>query len=383
MKIGWILISILYRVYPITVIDWLLLQIKGEFNLGLVYVHYLELDQNLWILNAITEYKSMSQILKIREKASGAIRRILLPEAEKDLRVIKASIQLKNLNLVEPVLLGDSEKIEKLCHSAGITFPNSIEIYPYRNKDDRDKKFIFFKEKMAHKNPTDEQINQMCENELFTAGWLLKTGFAHGSVAGSVASTSEVIVAALRTVGISENSSLVSSSFLMEMPDGRVFTYADCAVVPYPTSDQLASIAIDSGLTHKRLTGEDPRIAFLSFSTKGSARHESVTLVKEAYLKAKKMGDWSMDGELQFDTALIPTIAATKAPGSTLKGDASVFIFPNLDAGNIAYKITERLAGAVATGPVLQGLNSPFMDLSRGCSVDDIINTACVCALLN
>lgn len=324
----------------------------------------------------------MSQILKIREKASGEIRRILLPEAEKDLRVIKAAIELKKLNLADPVLLGDTEKIEILCHSARLSIPNSLEIYPFRNEDDRDNKFKFFKEKLAHKNPPDEQIDQMCENELFTAGWLLKIGFAHGAVAGSVASTSEVILAALRTVGVAKNSSLVSSSFLMDMPDGRVFTYADCAVVPYPTSDQLASIALDSGLTHKLLTGKDPKIAFLSFSTKGSARHESVTLVKEAFLSAKEQSNWKMDGELQFDTALIPAIADKKAPGSTLKGDASVFIFPNLDAGNIAYKITERLGGAIATGPILQGLNRPFMDLSRGCSVDDIINTACVCALL-
>ena len=325
----------------------------------------------------------MSQIEKIREKASMQTRRIILPEAEKDIRVIKASIILKKLNLVEPVLLGDSDKIESLCKSEGILYPETIEIYPYRNMDDLDKKFIFFKEKMAHKNPTDDQIYQMCENDLFTAGWLLKSEFADGAVAGSVASTSAVIMAAIRTVGVSSDSSVVSSSFLMEMPDGRVFTYADCAVVPYPSSDQLVSIAIDSGLTHSLLTGDEPRIAFLSFSTKGSANHESVSLVREAYLKAKEIRDWKMDGELQFDTALIPSIAERKAPGSTLKGDATVFIFPNLDAGNIAYKITERLGGAVATGPVLQGLNKPFMDLSRGCAVDDIVNTACVCALLS
>lgn len=324
----------------------------------------------------------MSQIEKIRKKASNNPRRIVFPEAEKDIRVIKAAIQLQELNLVEPILLGDTDKIDLLCKTEGVNFPDKIENYSYRNTDDRDIKFAFFKEKMAHKNPTDEQVYQMCENELFTAGWLLKNEFADGAVAGSVASTSAVIVAALRTVGVSSESSLVSSSFLMELPDGRVFTYADCAVVPYPTSDQLASIAIDSGLTHKLLTGEDPRIAFLSFSTKGSADHESVTLVREAYIKAKGMRDWKMDGELQFDSALIPAIAARKAPESTLQGDASVFIFPNLDAGNIAYKITERLGGAVATGPVLQGLNKPFMDLSRGCSVDDIVNTASVCALL-
>lgn len=325
----------------------------------------------------------MSQIEKIREKASKKIRRIILPEAEKDIRVINAAIQLKSLNLVEPILLGDPDKIDILCQSEGVSFPEMIDIYPYRNVDDRDKKFLFFKEKMSRKNLTDDQIYQMCDNELFTAGWLLENEFADGAVAGSIASTSEVIVAALRTVGVSPDSSIVSSSFLMELSDGRVFTYADCAVVPYPTSEQLASIAIDSGLTHKLLTGDEPRIAFLSFSTKGSANHESVSLVREAFEKAKGMRDWKMDGELQFDTAMIPSIAVRKAPGSTLKGDASVFIFPNLDAANIAYKITERLGGAVATGPVLQGLNKPFMDLSRGCSVGDIVNTACVCALLN
>ena len=324
----------------------------------------------------------MSQIDIIREKASKKSQRIIFPEAESDLRIIEAAIELKRLKLVEPVLLGDPEKINSLCLSAGGSFPEGIEIYSYRKVDDRKNKFIFFKEKMAHKKPTDDQIYQMCENELFTAGWLLKNEFAGGAVAGSVASTSEVILAALRTVGVSIDSSLVSSSFLMEMPDGRVFTYADCAVVPYPTSDQLASIAIDSGLTHQLLTGEEPRIAFLSFSTKGSANHESVSLVREATIKAKNLRDWKMDGELQFDTAIIPSIAARKAPESTINGDASVFIFPNLDAGNIAYKITERLGGAIATGPILQGLNKPFMDLSRGCSVDDIINTACVCALL-
>lgn len=325
----------------------------------------------------------MSQIEKIREKASKNIRRIVFPEAEKDIRVIKAANELVRLKLAEPILLGDPEKINLLCHSSGISFPEKIEIYPYDNVHDRGKKFIFFSEKLSHKNPTDDQIYQMCKNELFTAGWLLKNEFVDGAVAGSIASTSAVIMAAIRTVGVSSVSSLVSSSFLMDLPDGRAFTFADCAVVPYPTSDQLASIAIDSGLTHQLLTGEEPRIAFLSFSTKGSADHESVTLVREAYLKAKSRSDWKMDGELQFDTALIPAIAVRKSPESALKGDASVFIFPNLDAGNIAYKITERLGGAIATGPVLQGLNKPFMDLSRGCSVDDIVNTASVCALLN
>jgi phosphate acetyltransferase len=170
----------------------------------------------------------------------------------------------------------------------------------------------------------------------------------------------------------------------MEMPDGRVFTYADCGVVPYPEFEQLASIAIDAGHTHLMLTGEEPVIAFLSFSTYGSARHERVELVTKAMKSAKtKKPGWKIDGELQFDAALLPEVAERKAPDSTVAGKANVFIFPNLDAANIAYKITERLAGATATGPILQGLNKPFMDLSRGCSVDDIINAACVGLLMS
>lgn len=325
----------------------------------------------------------MSQIKKIREKASEQGKRILFPEAEKDIRIIDAANQLAKSELAHPILLGDGEKISALCSSAGVTLSNAVETYSFRNPEDTEKKISFFQKKMAHKNPTDDQILQMCESDLFTAGWLLQNGFADGAVAGSVASTSQVILAAIRTIGVSAESSLVSSSFLMEMPDGRVFTYADCAVVPYPNSDQLASIAIDSGSTHQLLTGEEPKIAFLSFSTKGSANHESVTLVREAFEKAQKLRGWKMDGELQFDASVVPAIAERKASGSKLKGDASVFIFPNLDAGNIAYKITERLGGAIATGPILQGLNKPFLDLSRGCSVDDIINTACVCALLS
>lgn len=224
----------------------------------------------------------------------------------------------------------------------------------------------------------------MCSSPLFTAGWLLDNGIADAAVAGSVASTPDVIRAALRTVGVARDSTIVSSSFLMEMPDGNVFTYADCAVVPYPDSEQLASIAMDAGKTHQKLTGNAPVIAFLSFSTKGSAVHESVELVHKAYTIAKqKNSDWAMDGELQFDTAFVPDIAIRKAPESPVAGKTNVFVFPNLDAGNIGYKITERLAGALATGPILQGLDKPYMDLSRGCSVDDIVNTACVGVLLS
>lgn len=326
----------------------------------------------------------MSQIDKMREKAASLHKRVLLPEAEKDIRVLQAAAELSIRNIATPVLIGDKDKINVLSKENDMDLPEDILIIGISDPKTDKQKFDFFAEKLSHKNPSEEQINSMCSDCLFTGGWLLQKGIADVSVAGSVASTANVIRSAIRTVGVSEGSSIVSSSFMMEMPDSRVFTFADCAVVPYPDSKQLASIALDAGKTHMKLTDEIPRIAFLSFSTKGSAVHERVQLVQQAYkLAAPRKPEWIMEGEVQFDTAVIPDIAAKKAPGSALKGDANVFIFPNLDAANIGYKLTERLAGAKATGPVLQGLAKPYMDLSRGCSVEDIVNTACVAILLS
>jgi phosphate acetyltransferase len=325
----------------------------------------------------------MTLIEQIRTKASKLKKRIVLPEAEKDIRVVRAAMKLHDSGFAEPVMLGSREIVQKLAGDNGDSLPDALTVLPYNDPATEDQKYEFFKEKLKHKNLDASQLKELCVNPLFTAGWMLETGRGDAAVAGSVASTGEVIVSALRTVGVAPGSGLVSSTFLMEMPDGRVFTYADCAVVPYPDSEQLASIAVDAGQTHRMLTGDEPVIAFLSFSTKGSARHERVELVQKAVEVAiTKKPDWIIDGEFQFDTAAVPGVAERKAPGSPVKGKANVFIFPNLDAGNIAYKITERLAGATATGPILQGLNKPYMDLSRGCSVDDIVNTACVAALM-
>lgn len=320
----------------------------------------------------------------MREKAASLKKKVLLPEAEKDIRVLRAATELSVRNIATPILVGDKEKIKGLCRENDLNLPTDILIEPIENESTDVEKYDFFAKKLAHKNPSEEQIKSLCSDCLFTGGWLLQKGIADAAVAGSVASTANVIRSAIRTVGVAEGSSIVSSSFMMEMPDERVYTYADCAVVPYPDSEQLASIALDAGKTHLNLTDEIPKIAFLSFSTKGSAVHERVELVREAYkLAAPRKPEWIMEGEVQFDTAVIPEIAAKKAPDSALKGDANVFIFPNLDAANIGYKLTERLAGAKATGPILQGLAKPYMDLSRGCSVDDIVNTACVGVLLS
>jgi phosphate acetyltransferase len=237
--------------------------------------------------------------------------------------------------------------------------------------------------KRKHKLDDREEAQQLLQNPLYYAASMVDAGLADCCVAGSIATTADVIRAAIHVLGLKSGTSTVSSTFLMAMPDGNVYTYADCGVVPYPDKEQLADIALESARTHRLLTCQEPRVAMLSFSTKGSAVHPRSQLVQEALKIAKRINpELIIDGELQFDAAIIPDIAKRKAPESPLAGNANVFIFPNLDAGNIAYKITERLAGATATGPILQGLAKPMMDLSRGCNWNDIVNAACVAILM-
>ena len=217
---------------------------------------------------------------------------------------------------------------------------------------------------------------------LVASALLVKNGDADAAVAGATRPTADVLKAGLQILGVSPEVEIVSSCFLMVLPNGNQFAYGDCAVIPDPTSEQLASIAISTALTFEALTGEDPRIAMLSFSTHGSANHPRVTKVKNATdLVRKHDPELIVDGELQFDTAVVPEIAENKAPNSPVAGNANVFIFPDLDSANIAYKITERLGGARAIGPLLQGLNGIFHDLSRGCSIQDIVDISIVSAL--
>ena len=212
---------------------------------------------------------------------------------------------------------------------------------------------------------------------------MVREGMADGSVAGSTASTGDVMRAGIQCVGMPEGISIVSSFFLMLFPD-NVFSFADCAVVPNPDANQLADIAISTADNHLKLTDQEPFVAMLSFSTKGSAQHELIDKVIEGTKIVKeKRPDLNVDGEFQFDTAIVESIGKKKAPGSPVAGKANVMVFPDLNAGNIAYKIAQRLGGAEAIGPLVQGLNKPCFDLSRGCSVDDIVNTVSFAAVMS
>ena len=209
----------------------------------------------------------------------------------------------------------------------------------------------------------------------------VRAGIVHGCVAGASRPTADVVRAALRLIGMAPGRRTLSSSFVMVLPDGRTLGYGDCAVVPEPDAEQLAEIAIATAETYAAVVGDTPVIAMLSFSTKGSAEHASVDVVREATEIVHRMRpDLAVDGELQLDAALVPHVGAAKAPGSPVAGRANVLVFPNLAAGNIAYKATERLAGAEALGPLLQGLAAPVNDLSRGCAPADVLNISIITA---
>ena len=324
----------------------------------------------------------MELITRIRNEAKKALKPIVLPEGLED-RVIRAARILASDKIVQPILLGDEKNIRQKSEELKIDL-SDISIFNPVSHPDLKKFTNKYFELRKHKGVTPEAANEAILNPLFFGAMMVRENIATGAVAGSINTTGDVLKAAIQIVGLMQNIKVVSSSFLMVLKNGEILTFADCAVIPDPDPEQLASIAISSAKTHQKLVGTEPSVAMLSFSTKGSAKHPLADKVVEALQIVKKIEpSLNIDGELQFDAAYIPEIGNRKAPGSPVAGKANVFIFPDLNAANIGYKLVQRLAGAEAVGPVIQGLAKPFNDLSRGCSVDDIVNVAAICSILS
>ena len=307
----------------------------------------------------------------LRERARLAQKRILFPE-QADPRVTEAICGMAEAGICQPVIFKPGPADEH-CEVFRET-PAACDWFECAVKA--------YSDRMAGRGLTPADAREQLNDPLLLATALVNVGYVDTGIAGSIASTAEVLRACLRGIGLHRDSKLVSSVFIIDHHH-RLMTFGDCAVNPRPNAEQLARIAIDSAATHSILTGHEPKVALLSFSTHGSAEHEDVDKVREALAQVRAWRpELKVCGELQVDAALIPEVGARKTRGSAVAGWANVLIFPDLNSGNIAYKIAERLGGAHAIGPVLQGLDRPWIDLSRGCNSDDIVNAAAIAACL-